>query len=79
MCGQNLDKNMFYKDRTRPDGLCGKCKKCDLIDLHQRRNKNINPKEIQKTMSQLISAKQLADKYAVTEKVLLECLEAASV
>lgn len=28
-CKRYLEFGMFYKNRTRPDGLCGVCKECD--------------------------------------------------
>lgn len=39
MCESTLDPSMFYKDKSRPDGLTARCKKCEIKKQKDRRDK----------------------------------------
>ncbi len=49
-CGDELDLNMFYKNKAMKDGYINKCKKCTLKDRQKYRDKpRVKRKEVKRT------------------------------
>ena len=86
-CKENLDYSLFYKNKSKKDGLDLWCKICAIEKkAKDRRNKGIEPRRIgpdpeKRKISQENFKKRKAELfvYTVTEKLCSHCLEIKTV
>jgi len=63
-CGKLLDASMFYKDKSKPDGLTSTCKLCRRKRQKEYREENvIKVNEYEKKRRKLESRKKYSNEY----------------